>query len=197
MKNALVLSGGGAKGAFQIRALEVLIERKHVDFEVLCGVSVGASGTTPERADSSRSLGGPASDSRGDLGALRPGAGALLAQGPEGGRGRCRRRRRRGTYNEMGSFSSGPSARGTQAVGFPEEANSFGFLSPVFVKDSVGAYGIYGYIRQGPRGLERRSRCDSHGLLRECKERARSASSVMTSRVFLVTWASPKRLLPA
>ena len=42
MKNALVLSGGGAKGAFQIGALEVLIERKRIDFQVLCGVSVGA-----------------------------------------------------------------------------------------------------------------------------------------------------------
>jgi NTE family protein len=42
LKNALVLSGGGAKGAFQVGVLDVLIGERGLDFEVLCGVSVGA-----------------------------------------------------------------------------------------------------------------------------------------------------------
>lgn len=42
MKTALVLSGGGAKGAFQVGALDYLINEKKVDFEIICGVSVGA-----------------------------------------------------------------------------------------------------------------------------------------------------------
>lgn len=41
-RRALVLSGGGAKGSFQIGALEELILNKGLDFEILCGVSVGA-----------------------------------------------------------------------------------------------------------------------------------------------------------
>ncbi|MCW9708761.1 patatin-like phospholipase family protein [Fodinibius salsisoli] len=40
-KIALVLSGGGAKGAFQVGALEVFFERGY-QFDVLSGVSVGA-----------------------------------------------------------------------------------------------------------------------------------------------------------
>lgn len=40
--HALVLSGGGAKGAFQVGVLQALIEEQHQDFDVLCGVSVGA-----------------------------------------------------------------------------------------------------------------------------------------------------------
>ncbi|MBN1418345.1 MAG: patatin-like phospholipase family protein [Planctomycetes bacterium] len=38
---ALVLSGGGAKGAFQIGILEDLLLGRGLDFRVLCGVSVG------------------------------------------------------------------------------------------------------------------------------------------------------------
>lgn len=41
-RNALVLSGGGAKGSFQIGVLEHLIKRKKIDFEIICGISVGA-----------------------------------------------------------------------------------------------------------------------------------------------------------
>jgi NTE family protein len=39
---AIVLSGGGAKGAFQVGVLQALIERKKVDFEVAVGTSTGA-----------------------------------------------------------------------------------------------------------------------------------------------------------
>jgi len=42
---ALVLSGGGAKGAFQLGVLEKLIERGY-DAQILCGVSVGAINAT-------------------------------------------------------------------------------------------------------------------------------------------------------
>jgi len=42
MKTALVLSGGGAKGAFQVGALDYLIKEKGINFEIICGVSVGA-----------------------------------------------------------------------------------------------------------------------------------------------------------
>jgi len=41
-RRALVLSGGGAKGSFQIGAIEELILNRGLDFEILCGVSVGA-----------------------------------------------------------------------------------------------------------------------------------------------------------
>ncbi len=41
-RRALVLSGGGAKGSFEIGALEELIEQRGLDFEILCGISVGA-----------------------------------------------------------------------------------------------------------------------------------------------------------
>ncbi len=41
-RRAVVLSGGGAKGSFQIGALEELILNRSLDFEILCGVSVGA-----------------------------------------------------------------------------------------------------------------------------------------------------------
>jgi NTE family protein len=37
-----VLSGGGAKGSFQIGVMEELILHRNLDFEILCGVSVGA-----------------------------------------------------------------------------------------------------------------------------------------------------------
>lgn len=45
MKTALVLSGGGAKGAFQMGALEVLRERGYT-WDVAAGVSVGALNAT-------------------------------------------------------------------------------------------------------------------------------------------------------
>jgi NTE family protein len=38
----VVLSGGGAKGAFQLGALDYLIREKGLDFEVIAGVSVGS-----------------------------------------------------------------------------------------------------------------------------------------------------------
>lgn len=41
-RRALVLSGGGAKGSFQIGVLEELILNRDLDFDILCGVSVGA-----------------------------------------------------------------------------------------------------------------------------------------------------------
>jgi NTE family protein len=39
---ALVLSGGGARGCFQVGALDYLIREKNLDFDIVCGVSVGA-----------------------------------------------------------------------------------------------------------------------------------------------------------
>jgi NTE family protein len=39
---AIVLSGGGAKGAFQVGVLQALIQRKKVNFEVAVGTSTGA-----------------------------------------------------------------------------------------------------------------------------------------------------------
>lgn len=41
-RRVLVLSGGGAKGSFQIGVMEELILNRGLDFEILCGVSVGA-----------------------------------------------------------------------------------------------------------------------------------------------------------
>ena len=46
MKRALVLSGGGAKGGFQVGALKWLIKHKGWDFDVMAGVSVGALNAT-------------------------------------------------------------------------------------------------------------------------------------------------------
>lgn len=45
-RRALVLSGGGAKGAFQIGVLEVLILEARRDYDVFCGVSVGSLNAT-------------------------------------------------------------------------------------------------------------------------------------------------------
>ncbi len=42
MTRALVLSGGGARGAFQAGVVEGLVEDQNLDFEVLHGVSTGA-----------------------------------------------------------------------------------------------------------------------------------------------------------
>lgn len=42
VKNALVLSGGGAKGAYQIGALKQIEKELGIEFDVIAGVSVGA-----------------------------------------------------------------------------------------------------------------------------------------------------------
>lgn len=42
MKRALVLGGGGARGAFQVGMLEELVLHRGLDFQILRGVSVGA-----------------------------------------------------------------------------------------------------------------------------------------------------------
>ncbi len=42
MRRALVLGGGGARGAFQVGMLQVLVGERGLDFQVLRGVSVGA-----------------------------------------------------------------------------------------------------------------------------------------------------------
>lgn len=45
MVRALVLSGGGSKGAFQVGALKYLVGDRRCTYDVLCGVSVGAINT--------------------------------------------------------------------------------------------------------------------------------------------------------
>ncbi len=42
MKRALVLSGGGSKGAFEVGAIEYLVKRERLNFHVFTGTSVGA-----------------------------------------------------------------------------------------------------------------------------------------------------------
>lgn len=42
MKRALVLAGGGARGAFQVGMLQTLVKNKGLDFTIIRGVSVGA-----------------------------------------------------------------------------------------------------------------------------------------------------------
>ncbi|HBT16594.1 MAG TPA: hypothetical protein DEB05_06530 [Firmicutes bacterium] len=42
MKRALVLSGGGSKGAFEVGALEYLLIEEKLDFQIFIGTSVGA-----------------------------------------------------------------------------------------------------------------------------------------------------------
>lgn len=42
MRRALILGGGGAKGAFQVGMLKRLVEEEGLDFQILRGVSVGA-----------------------------------------------------------------------------------------------------------------------------------------------------------
>ncbi len=42
MKKALVLSGGAVKGAYQVGALKRWMGEDKIDYEILCGVSVGA-----------------------------------------------------------------------------------------------------------------------------------------------------------
>ena len=41
-EKALVLSGGGSKGIFQVGALEYLLKEKKEHFRIICGVSSGA-----------------------------------------------------------------------------------------------------------------------------------------------------------
>ncbi|HUO76371.1 MAG TPA: patatin-like phospholipase family protein [Thermodesulfovibrionales bacterium] len=42
MKRALVLAGGGARGAYQVGMLQELVIHKEIDFQIIRGVSVGA-----------------------------------------------------------------------------------------------------------------------------------------------------------
>ena len=42
MRRALVLAGGGARGAFQVGMLEELVINQEIDFDIIRGVSVGA-----------------------------------------------------------------------------------------------------------------------------------------------------------
>jgi len=42
MKRALVLAGGGARGAFQVGMLRGLVKERNLDFQIIRGVSVGA-----------------------------------------------------------------------------------------------------------------------------------------------------------
>jgi len=42
MSYALVLAGGGARGAFQVGMLDILVNERHLDFQIIRGVSVGA-----------------------------------------------------------------------------------------------------------------------------------------------------------
>ena len=42
MKRALVLSGGGSKGAFTVGALTYLLEQENLNFQIMTGTSVGA-----------------------------------------------------------------------------------------------------------------------------------------------------------
>ncbi|NLW57070.1 MAG: hypothetical protein GX050_10750 [Firmicutes bacterium] len=42
MKRALVLSGGGSKGAFEVGAIEYLVKKEKLNFHVFTGTSVGA-----------------------------------------------------------------------------------------------------------------------------------------------------------
>lgn len=39
---ALVLSGGGSKGAYQVGALRHILGERHIEYDAFCGVSVGA-----------------------------------------------------------------------------------------------------------------------------------------------------------
>src|ERR671923_797210 len=41
-KRALVMSGGGAKGAFELGAIDYLVNDRKLDFDVIAGVSVGS-----------------------------------------------------------------------------------------------------------------------------------------------------------
>ena len=43
---AVVMSGGGSKGAFQVGALDHLIHDQNLDFQVIAGVSTGSLNAT-------------------------------------------------------------------------------------------------------------------------------------------------------
>ena len=43
MKRALVISGGGSKGAFAVGALKNLIRERNLTFDVVAGTSTGAA----------------------------------------------------------------------------------------------------------------------------------------------------------
>lgn len=76
MKRALVLGGGGAKGAFQVGALEYLIEVKEYKFDVIAGVSVGALNGTMlamHRFDQLKEIWRSISNSKVYSGGLNPG----------------------------------------------------------------------------------------------------------------------------
>lgn len=45
-RRALVLSGGGSKGAFQVGVLQRLMGEQQIDYDLLCGISVGAINAT-------------------------------------------------------------------------------------------------------------------------------------------------------
>ena len=53
---AVVMSGGGAKGAFQVGALDYLIQDLGLDFQVIAGVSDGLlNAVVPRRRHPSKS----------------------------------------------------------------------------------------------------------------------------------------------
>ncbi|MFQ5864733.1 MAG: patatin-like phospholipase family protein [bacterium] len=41
-KNALVISGGGSKGAFAVGAIEYMVKELNIDFDIVAGTSIGA-----------------------------------------------------------------------------------------------------------------------------------------------------------
>jgi len=41
-RRALVLSGGGSRGAFEVGVLQRLMREQQLDYDLLCGTSVGA-----------------------------------------------------------------------------------------------------------------------------------------------------------
>ena len=42
MNRALILGGGGARGAYQVGMLDVLVNELELDFQIMRGVSIGA-----------------------------------------------------------------------------------------------------------------------------------------------------------
>lgn len=56
MPNALVVSGGGSKGAFAVGAVKFLIEERGLSFDILAGTSTGAIVTTMIAADGADAL---------------------------------------------------------------------------------------------------------------------------------------------
>lgn len=56
MRNALMVSGGGSKGAFAVGAVKYLVGERGLDFQVLSGTSTGALVTTMLAADGADAL---------------------------------------------------------------------------------------------------------------------------------------------